>query len=134
MQTDGDLVMTYQGATVWASNVSVPGSYLVMQPNGNLAIIGAGVVQWTSRTMGMAGTDGVRPFLDVKTDGHFIVQVTPPTSLAGSIRTIFDTSTRPGEFGRATPTDPLRLMTQRSVLHPGQSLIGAHGYRLTMQA
>ncbi|MEO9139992.1 MAG: hypothetical protein ABI345_13115, partial [Jatrophihabitans sp.] len=42
--------------------------------------------------------------------------------------------TRPGEFGRATPTDPLRLMTQRSVLHPGQSLIGAHGYRLTMQA
>lgn len=133
MQTDGDLVMTYHGAMVWASNTSAPGSYLVMQPNGSLAIIGKGAVQWTSRTIGMAGADGARPFLDVRTDGHFIVQVTPPTSIAASIRTIFDTSTGPGEFGRATPTDPLRLMTQRSVLHPGQSLIGAHGYRLTMQ-
>lgn len=53
MQPDGNLVESGLGRVLWSSRTHVPGSYLVMQANGNLVIYSpAGVPQWQSATTG----------------------------------------------------------------------------------
>jgi len=134
MQRDGDLVLRFHGAVVWASNTTVPGSHLQMRADGDLVIRHGGRTLWRSATGRLATPADGRPFLDVLPSGRFTVNVTPPDDTGGPAeRIVFDSSHRPGESGRVAQ-GALRVMTIGSKLRAGQSLVGGTGSRLTMQA
>ncbi|HWU20108.1 MAG TPA: hypothetical protein VN088_01175 [Nocardioides sp.] len=133
MRRGGQLVVTFRGATVWSSNTVVPGSYLQMNPDGDLVLSSPTARPlWTSGTGRLASPSDGQPFLDVGTDGHFVVQFTPADGVGGGIVTVFDSARRPGELGRTSP-GPVRMMTAGSVLGARQSLVSGTGHRLTMQ-
>jgi hypothetical protein len=135
MQQDGDLVVRFQGAALWASNTNVKGSYLQMDPDGGLVIYTpSGHAVWTSGTSGrLASSSDGTPWVDANAYGHFVVSFTPGSGGGAGQYAVFDSARLPGETGRTSGGD-LELMTPGSVLHTGQSLISANGYRLTMQS
>ena len=132
MQADGELVVRYHGAEVWDSNTTVPNSYLEMGADGIATIYSpAGQTLWTSRGPRVSETSQAS-WLAVDPQGQFEIGFGPGSSGGPMATTVWSSINAPGEFG-CTTRGALRLMTQRSILHPGQSLTSINGYRLTMQ-
>ena len=132
MRPDGDLVVGYRGAAVWASNTHVAGSYATMQSDGNLVIYGGGRALWSTRTAGRGGVHGIRIILDVSTNGRFELQALPGDA-GGAIHGIWLSSTKLGETGLLHAQSVRSLLTAGSVLKPGMYVTSDNRYRLLLQ-
>lgn len=81
LQSDGYLIATQNGATVWSSSVSVtPGVEVRMQEDGNLAMYDSnGAMVWQTRTSGNPGA-----WAAIQRDGHLVVYSADGTALWSS--------------------------------------------------
>ena len=71
MNADGNVTLTDTGdrSIDWATSTDEPGSSLVMQPTGDMEVVGPfGEVLWTSGTDGFAGAGAV-----LQDDGNFVI-------------------------------------------------------------
>lgn len=81
LQSDGYLIATQNGATVWSSSVSgTPGVEVRMQEDGNLAMYDSnGAMVWQTRTSGNSGA-----WAAIQRDRHLVVYLADGTALWSS--------------------------------------------------
>jgi hypothetical protein len=79
MQTDGNLVLYFNGSALWSSNTAGTGaSDAVMQDDGNFVLYtSSGTAVWSTATAG----SGCGTYLAVQTDGNMVVYNGAGTSL-----------------------------------------------------